>query len=62
MTLLKSNNLHTWLETESHYPNIYEKVFFFFRSKQNIRTLAILRGATAGVTYADAFMLLKEVH
>lgn len=33
----------------------------FPRSKENIRALATLRGATAGVRYAEAFMLLKEI-
>lgn len=33
----------------------------FPRSEQNIRSLATVRGATAGVEYAEAFMLLREV-
>jgi LmbE family N-acetylglucosaminyl deacetylase len=33
----------------------------FPRSEQVIRALATVRGATAGVEYAEAFMLLKEV-
>ena len=33
----------------------------FPRSERNIRSLATIRGATAGVEYAEAFMLLKEV-
>jgi len=33
----------------------------FPRSEQNIRSLATVRGATAGVEYAEAFTLLKEV-
>jgi len=33
----------------------------FPRSEQNIRSLAIVRGATANVEYAEAFMLLREV-
>jgi len=33
----------------------------FPRSEQNIRSLATIRGATAGVEYAEAFMLLKEL-
>jgi len=33
----------------------------FPRSERNIRALASLRGAEAGVTYAEAFMLLKEI-
>ncbi len=33
----------------------------FPRSEQNVRALATLRGATAGVDYAEAFVLLKEV-
>jgi LmbE family N-acetylglucosaminyl deacetylase len=33
----------------------------FPRSERNIRSLATIRGATAGVEYAEAFMLLKEI-
>lgn len=33
----------------------------FPRSRDGIRALAALRGATAGVKYAEAFMVLKEV-
>ena len=33
----------------------------FPRSERNIRSLATIRGATAGVEHAEAFMLLKEV-
>ncbi len=33
----------------------------FPRSKKNIRALATFRGATAGVDYAEAFMILKEI-
>ena len=33
----------------------------FPRSERNIRALASLRGAAAGVNYAEAFMLLKEI-
>ena len=33
----------------------------FPRSEETIRALARLRGAAAGVTYAEAFMLLKEI-
>jgi len=33
----------------------------FPRSEESIRALALLRGTTAGVAYAEAFMLLKEV-
>ena len=33
----------------------------FARSEQNIRSLATVRGATANVEYAEAFMLLREV-
>ena len=32
----------------------------FPRSKENIRALAINRGATSGYKYAESFMLLKE--
>jgi len=33
----------------------------FPRSEKNLRALATLRGATAGVAYAEAFMIIKEV-
>ncbi len=33
----------------------------FPRSEENMRALATLRGATAGVKYAESFMLLKEI-
>ena len=33
----------------------------FPRSEQNIRSLATVRGATANVKYAEAYMLLREV-
>ena len=34
----------------------------FPRSIQNIKALATFRGATAGVKYAESFMLLKEIN
>lgn len=33
----------------------------FPRSRENIKALATFRGATAGVKYAEAFMILKEI-
>ena len=33
----------------------------FPRSEENLRELATFRGATAGVKYAEAFMVLKEI-
>ena len=33
----------------------------FPRSAKNIRALATFRGATAGIEYAEAFMVLKEI-
>lgn len=33
----------------------------FPRSKENIKALATLRGATAGVKFAESFMLVKEI-
>ena len=33
----------------------------FPRSAENIKALAIFRGATVGVKYAEAFMILKEI-
>jgi len=34
----------------------------FPRSAENIKALATFRGATAGVKYAEAFMILKEIN
>ena len=56
-----SDFLEKKLEIMRHYKNEIKK-HPFPRSEQNIRALATLRGATAGVPYAEAFMLLKEVH
>ena len=33
----------------------------FPRSAENLKALATFRGATAGVRYAEAFMILKEI-
>ena len=33
----------------------------FPRSERNLRSLATLRGATAGCEYAESFVLLKEI-
>jgi LmbE family N-acetylglucosaminyl deacetylase len=33
----------------------------FPRSIENIKALATFRGATSGVKYAEAFMILKEI-
>jgi hypothetical protein len=33
----------------------------FPRSEDNLRALATFRGAAAGVKYAEAFMVLKEI-
>ena len=33
----------------------------FPRSKDNIKALALTRGATAGCSYAESFMLIKEM-
>ena len=56
-----SDFLEKKLEIMRQYKNEIHK-HPFPRSEQNIRALATLRGATAGVPYAEAFMLLKEVH
>ena len=55
-----SDFLEKKLEIMRQYKNEIHK-HPFPRSEQNIRALATLRGATAGVPYAEAFMLLKEV-
>jgi LmbE family N-acetylglucosaminyl deacetylase len=56
-----SGFLEKKLEIMRHYKNEM-KEHPFPRSEKNIRALATLRGAAAGVPYAEAFMLLKEVH
>jgi len=33
----------------------------FPRSVENIKALAMMRGVTAGVKYAEAFKLMKEI-
>ena len=56
-----SGYLEKKVEIMRHYNNEM-KDHPFPRSEKNIRALATLRGAAAGVNYAEAFMLLKEVH
>ena len=56
-----SDCLEKKLEIMHHYKNEIQK-HPFPRSEQNIRALATLRGATVGIPFAEAFVLLKEVH
>jgi LmbE family N-acetylglucosaminyl deacetylase len=56
-----SSYLEKKVEIMSHYNNEM-KDHPFPRSEKNIRALATLRGGAVGVHYAEAFMLLKEVH
>lgn len=58
------SDISQYLEKKIEIMRIYRgemKEHPFPRSEQNIRSLATVRGATAGVQYAEAFMLLREV-
>ena len=58
------SDISSFLEIKIEIMRIYKgemKEHPFPRSEQNIRSLATVRGATAGVKYAEAFMLLKEI-
>jgi LmbE family N-acetylglucosaminyl deacetylase len=58
------SDISLFLERKIEIMRIYKgemKEHPFPRSEHNIRSLASVRGATAGVEYAEAFMLIKEV-
>ena len=58
------SDISQYLEKKIEIMQVYKgemKEHPFPRSEQNIRSLATVRGATAGVEYAEAFMLLREV-
>jgi LmbE family N-acetylglucosaminyl deacetylase len=58
------SDISQYLEKKIEIMRVYKgemKEHPFPRSEQNIRSLATVRGATANVEYAEAFMLLREV-
>ena len=58
------SDISDYIEEKIKIMNIYESEIGkhpFPRSGKNIRALATFRGATAGVDYAEAFMILKEI-
>lgn len=58
------SDISSYTEEKIEIMNIYESEIGkhpFPRSEKNIRALATFRGATAGVEYAEAFMILKEI-
>lgn len=57
-------NITNYLERKLEILRVFEgeiKPHPFPRSEENIRALAILRGATAGFHYAESFVVLKEI-
>jgi LmbE family N-acetylglucosaminyl deacetylase len=58
------SDISPYMERKIEIMRVYKgemKEHPFPRSEQNIRSLATVRGATANVEYAEAFMLLREV-
>jgi len=58
------SDISEYLEQKTAIMRVYESELGthpFPRSVEGIKSLAVLRGAAAGVTYAEAFMLLKEI-
>ncbi|MBI2552441.1 PIG-L family deacetylase [Candidatus Uhrbacteria bacterium] len=58
------SDISDYLEKKIEIMHLYEGELGthpFPRSAENIRALATLRGATAGVQYAEAFTVLKEI-
>jgi LmbE family N-acetylglucosaminyl deacetylase len=55
-----SNHLEKKLDILEIYQSEIDK-HPFPRSKKNVKALANFRGATAGVEYAEAFMILKDI-
>jgi LmbE family N-acetylglucosaminyl deacetylase len=57
------SDISEFLDEKIEIMNIYESEIGehpFPRSERNIKALATFRGATAGVEYAEAFMVIKE--
>ena len=58
------SDISEYLERKISIMKLYKgemKEHPFPRSEDNLRALATFRGATAGVKYAEAFMVLKEI-
>jgi len=58
------SDISSFLEQKISIMKLYRGEIFeppFPRSADNIKALAIFRGATAGVKYAEAFVVLKEI-
>lgn len=58
------SDISNYLDKKISIMSIYKgemKKHPFPRSVENLRALATFRGATAGVKYAEAFMVLKEI-
>lgn len=59
------SDISDYMEEKIEIMNIYSSEMGehpFPRSEKNINALATFRGATAGVEYAEAFMILKEIY
>lgn len=59
------SDISDFMEEKIDIMNIYSSEMAehpFPRSEKNINALATFRGATAGVEYAEAFMILKEIY
>lgn len=59
------SDISDFMEEKIEIMNVYSSEMGehpFPRSKKNIEALATFRGATAGVEYAEAFMILKEIY
>ena len=57
-------NINEYIDKKIEIMNVYESEmgeFPFPRSNEAIKALAMVRGATVGVEYAEAFMLLKKI-
>jgi LmbE family N-acetylglucosaminyl deacetylase len=58
------SDISSFMEEKVEIMKVYESEMGehpFPRSERNIKALATYRGATAGVEYAEAFMILKEI-
>lgn len=58
------SNISNFIDRKIEIMKIYKSEIRehpFPRSAKNIRALATFRGATAGIEYAEAFMVLKEI-
>jgi LmbE family N-acetylglucosaminyl deacetylase len=58
------SNITEYFDRKMEILNLYQSETGdhpFPRSMENVKALATLRGATAGVAYAEAFMMVKEI-